>query len=282
MVGVRLLRHRDHARAATLGGPGPSAAVGVRAAGGGLRDPLARRHPLGRALRTRGRLPRRAQRRPAHHRPRHRMGHARRRTARSSPRPTSPAGGSRRTRCTSARSSIGEGARVGGRSILMPGARVGAGPWSSPARASPVDSRSGRSGPVRPRECVGIADGSWPAPGPSAARVWWTLVYTVSLFGFGWIPLLAGLPWLVLLGWAVRHDTTLEALVLHALVVAPVRHARSRSSSTRRCSRSPSGCSPGRSSRASTRSTAAPAGAPGWSRAWSTAPARRCSRSTPG
>ena len=56
-----------------------------------------------------------------------------------------------------------------------------------------------RSGPDRLRECVGIADESWPAP-VRRRSLWWTLVYTVSLSAFGWIPLLAGVPALVLLG----------------------------------------------------------------------------------
>ena len=72
-----------------------------------------------------------------------------------------------------------------------------------------------------PAQCVGIADGSWPAP-VRRRSLFWTAVYTVALFGFGWIPLLAGLPWLLMLGWTVRHDTTLEAVVRHALMVAPV------------------------------------------------------------
>ena len=116
---------------------------------------------------------------------------------------------------------IGEGARVGGRSILMPGARVGAGAVIEPGTCVTEDIPEREVWAGSPAQCVGIADGSWPAP-IRRRSLWWTLVYTVSLFGVGWIPLLAGLPWLVMLGWAIRHDTTLEAVVLHALIVAPV------------------------------------------------------------
>ena len=106
--------------------PGPPAAVGVRAVGGGLRDPLARRHPLGRALRAGARLPRRAQRRPAHHRPGHRMGHARADCA-VDPETDLAAGGSRRTRCTLAPSRSGKARGSADAASCMPGARVGAG-----------------------------------------------------------------------------------------------------------------------------------------------------------
>ena len=116
---------------------------------------------------------------------------------------------------------IGEGARVGGRSILMPGARVGAGAVIEPGTCVTGDIPEREVWGGSPAQCVGIAEGSWPAP-IRRRSLWWTLVYTASLFGFGWIPLLAGLPWLVMLGWAIRRDTTLEAVVLHALVVAPV------------------------------------------------------------
>jgi aryl carrier-like protein len=116
---------------------------------------------------------------------------------------------------------IGEGARVGGRSILLPGAWLGAGAVVEPGTCitGTVPEQEVWSG--SPAQCVGIADGSWPAP-VRRRSLFWSVFYTLALFGFGWIPLLAGLPWLLLLGWAVRRDTTLEAVVRHALIVAPV------------------------------------------------------------
>jgi non-ribosomal peptide synthetase-like protein len=115
---------------------------------------------------------------------------------------------------------IGAGARIGGRSTLLPGAHVGAGAVIEPGTFVTGRVPDGEVWAGSPAECVGIADASWPAP-VSRRSVWWTVVYTVSLFGFGWIPLLAGIPGLVLLGYAVRNDTTLDALVLHALAVSP-------------------------------------------------------------
>jgi len=115
---------------------------------------------------------------------------------------------------------IGAGTRIGGRSTLLPGAHVGAGAVVEPGTCVTGRIPDGEVWAGSPAECVGIADASWPAPLPRRS-VWWTLVYTVSLFGFGWIPLLAGIPGLVLLGYAVRNDTTLDALVLHALAIAP-------------------------------------------------------------
>jgi non-ribosomal peptide synthetase-like protein len=115
---------------------------------------------------------------------------------------------------------IGRGARIGGRSILMPGAHVGAGSVIEPGTCVTGTVPDGEVWAGSPAECVGIADESWPAP-VGRRSVWWTLVYTVSLSAFGWIFLLAGIPALVLLGYAVRNDTTLNALVLHALIVMP-------------------------------------------------------------
>ena len=183
---------------------------------------LARRHPLGRSLRTSGRLPRRAQRRPADPRsPVTGWAHARRRVrdrARDRSRRLVDRGGQR---CTSAPSRSGKAHGSAGRSILMPGARVGAGAVIEPGTCVSGDIPEREVWGGSPAQCVGIAEGSWPAP-IRRRSLWWTLVYTASLFGFGRIPLLAGLPWLVMLGWAIRRDTTLEAVVLHALVVAPV------------------------------------------------------------
>jgi non-ribosomal peptide synthetase-like protein len=115
---------------------------------------------------------------------------------------------------------IGAGARIGGRSTLLPGAHVGAGAVVEPGTCVTGRIPDGEVWAGSPAECVGIADASWPAPIPRRS-LWWTLVYTVSLFGFGWIPLLAAIPGLVLLGYAVRNDTTLDALILHALAIAP-------------------------------------------------------------
>jgi non-ribosomal peptide synthetase-like protein len=116
---------------------------------------------------------------------------------------------------------VGEGARVGGRSIMMPGAWLGAGAVveAGTCVTGTIPEREVWAG--SPAQCVGIADGSWPAP-IQRRSLFWTVFYTLGLFGFGWLPLLASLPWLLLLGWAVRNDTTLEAVVRHALMVAPV------------------------------------------------------------
>ncbi|MBL8924854.1 MAG: amino acid adenylation domain-containing protein, partial [Pseudonocardia sp.] len=116
---------------------------------------------------------------------------------------------------------IGEGARVGGRSILMPGARVGAGAVIEAGTCVTDDVPEREVWAGSPAQCVGIADGSWPAPvGRRSFR--WTLVYTASLFGLGWMALLAAVPWMLMLGWVIRRDVSLKTLVLHALAVAPV------------------------------------------------------------
>ncbi len=116
---------------------------------------------------------------------------------------------------------VGERARVGGRSTLLPGAHVGDDAVVEPGTCVAGRIPHGEVWAGSPAECVGIADDTWPAP-VRRRSWWWALVYTVSLFGFGWLPLLAAVPGLVLLGYAVRNDTTLPALAWHVLAVAPV------------------------------------------------------------
>ncbi len=115
---------------------------------------------------------------------------------------------------------VGDRARIGGRSTLLPGAHVGDDAVVEPGSCVAGRIPHGEVWAGSPAECVGIADDTWPAP-IRRRSWWWATVYTVSLFGFGWVPLLAAVPGLVLLGWAVRADTTLEALAWHVLAVAP-------------------------------------------------------------
>ncbi|MDT7577591.1 MAG: hypothetical protein QOH17_3924, partial [Pseudonocardiales bacterium] len=116
---------------------------------------------------------------------------------------------------------VGERARIGGRSTLLPGAHIGDDAVVEPGTC--VDGRipAGEVWAGSPAECVGIADDSWPAP-VGRRSWWWGFVYTVSLFAFSGVPLLAAVPGLVLLGYVVRNDTTLDGLAWHILAVAPL------------------------------------------------------------
>jgi non-ribosomal peptide synthetase-like protein len=116
---------------------------------------------------------------------------------------------------------VGERARIGGRSTLLPGAHIGDDAVVEPGTC--VDGRipAGEVWAGSPAECVGIADDSWPAP-VGRRSWWWGFVYTVSLFAFSGVPLLAAVPGLVLLGYVVRNDTTLDGLAWHILTVAPL------------------------------------------------------------
>ena len=116
---------------------------------------------------------------------------------------------------------VGERARIGGRSTLLPGAHVGDDAVIEPGACVGGRIPSGEVWAGSPAECVGIADDSWPAP-VGRRSWWWGVVYTVSLFAFSGVPLLAAVPGLVLFGYVVRNDTTLDGLAWHILAIAPL------------------------------------------------------------
>ncbi|MEV4351975.1 Pls/PosA family non-ribosomal peptide synthetase [Actinoplanes sp. NPDC049596] len=114
---------------------------------------------------------------------------------------------------------IGAGARVGGRSTLMPGARVGKGAHidagSTVTGAVPANKRWAGS-PAAPAPSKDGA--AWPAQRPPRRSRLWVGVYSVTAQLLGLLPVIAVLPALALLGWAVTDGPDLGA----ALLVAPV------------------------------------------------------------
>ncbi|GAA0461849.1 amino acid adenylation protein [Paractinoplanes deccanensis] len=114
---------------------------------------------------------------------------------------------------------VGAGARVGGRSTLMPGARVGKGAHidagSTVTGAVPAGKRWAGS-PAVPASAKD--DGGWPSQRPQRRSRLWVVVYSVTAQLLGLLPVVAALPALALLGWALRGGPELGA----ALAVAPV------------------------------------------------------------
>ena len=128
---------------------------------------------------------------------------------------------------------IGAGARIGGRAPCCPGAHVGAARWSSPARCvdRPHPARGGLgrvARRVRGHRRRHVARARRPP----------LVVVGAGLHAFALRvrrgPAARRRARARLLGWAVRDDTTLDALAWHALAVAPV-GTLVRSRSTRRC-----------------------------------------------
>lgn len=116
---------------------------------------------------------------------------------------------------------IGTDARVGARSTVLPGVRIGDGAEILPGSCVTTTVPAGRRYAGTPLHDVGAAGEDWPAPRRDAGRRW-NLVYTVSLMGLAALPVLLSIPWMLLAYYLVRDDETLNAALGHLLLVVPV------------------------------------------------------------
>ncbi|GAA2526178.1 amino acid adenylation protein [Winogradskya humida] len=107
---------------------------------------------------------------------------------------------------------IGAGARVGARSTLMPGARVGKNAW--------VSAGTTVSGAVR----AGKSHGDWPEPRMASSKLrsgYWAAAYGTTAQLLGLVSVLAALPGLALLGWTLSDGLSAEiAWVIPVAAVA--------------------------------------------------------------
>ncbi|GLW34433.1 amino acid adenylation protein [Actinoplanes regularis] len=117
---------------------------------------------------------------------------------------------------------VGGGARVGARSTLMPDARIGKGAkiaaGSTVARAVPSNQRWAGS-PAVPAAAKNTE--GWPAQRPERSRLgsrFWVAWYGLTAHLLGLVPVVAVLPALAVLGWAVSGRPALQA----ALIAVPV------------------------------------------------------------
>ncbi|WP_444947950.1 Pls/PosA family non-ribosomal peptide synthetase [Micromonospora ureilytica] len=120
---------------------------------------------------------------------------------------------------------VGVGARVGSRSTLMPGARIGKGArvaaGSTVAGAVPANQHWAGSPAAA---AVGKDSDGWPRQRPARSRMGarlWPLAYGMTAQLLGLVPVVAALPALALLGWALAVRPTVGA-VLAAVAVATV------------------------------------------------------------
>lgn len=116
---------------------------------------------------------------------------------------------------------VGAGARVGSRSTLMPGARIGKGAkiaaGSTVTGAVPANQRWAGS-PAVPAAAKDAAP--WPAQRPERSRArsrFWVAAYSLTAQLLGLVPVLAALPALALLGWTVADKPALSS----ALIAVP-------------------------------------------------------------
>jgi len=139
---------------------------------------------------------------------------------------------------------IGPGARIGTRAVLMPGARVGAGAEVEPGAVVCEEIGAGERWAGSPAQRVGRAGDEWPShPAPEPrGRLRWLAMYAGGLLACDLLSLLSAIPALaiVLMVEPAHWDTTAAALRLAAwlpvlalsfvlcealLVAAPVRLA---------------------------------------------------------
>lgn len=115
---------------------------------------------------------------------------------------------------------IGDGAAIGARSTLLPGARVGRGAEVAPGSAVFGKVKAGQHWAGSPAVKVGKATHPWPTEPPRRAAHWVPIfgLTSVALAGMPIFGLAAGL---VLVGWRVRDAADLGDAFLRALPVLP-------------------------------------------------------------
>ncbi|MFI6053136.1 Pls/PosA family non-ribosomal peptide synthetase [Streptomyces violascens] len=119
---------------------------------------------------------------------------------------------------------IGDGARVGHRSTLMPGAVLGANAELEPGACLDGQVPPGRrwlGSPARQAESYErVAGTGWPAPRPERSRRW-AAAYALSLIGLPLLTVVSTAPALVGVYYLVRSCDTLSAVAVRLLLAAP-------------------------------------------------------------
>lgn len=116
---------------------------------------------------------------------------------------------------------IRDGARVGARSTLLPGADVGTGAEIAPGSAvfGPIPAGEAWSG--APAEPAGVARGPWWDATPPPGRAW-LIAYAASAIGLAMLPLLAMAAGAAITLPALRRTATLGEALWRALVWVPL------------------------------------------------------------
>jgi amino acid adenylation domain-containing protein len=119
---------------------------------------------------------------------------------------------------------IGAGARIGQRSLLMPGAWVGTGAEIEPGSVISQPVPAGQRWSGSPARHVGIAGESWPSePGPAPARPrLWKTMFALGVAAQAALPVIAVLPGLGLLLWLAPSVHSTSATVTAILQLAPL------------------------------------------------------------
>ncbi|MDG4825215.1 amino acid adenylation domain-containing protein [Asanoa sp. WMMD1127] len=116
---------------------------------------------------------------------------------------------------------IGAGATVGARSTLMPGARIGKRAEVAPGSCVLGSVSAAQRWAGVPASRSGRAARRWPQRRPGrAAR--WTLAYGLTSLALGFLPAIAAVPGLLVLGWFLNGATTLQTALGRALTGVPL------------------------------------------------------------
>ncbi|MFD5462910.1 Pls/PosA family non-ribosomal peptide synthetase [Kitasatospora sp. NPDC127059] len=111
---------------------------------------------------------------------------------------------------------IGEGASIGHRATLMPGARVGAGAEIAPGSCVTGTVPPGEHWHGSPARPSTEARTPWPTGPVRASRIW-NLAYGVGFAAFGLLPVIAALPAMFIVYPMVDNQRTLAAVLLQLL-----------------------------------------------------------------
>ncbi|RKR92884.1 non-ribosomal peptide synthetase-like protein [Micromonospora pisi] len=112
-------------------------------------------------------------------------------------------------------------AKVGARSTLMPGARIGKRAEVAPGSCVLGSVPAGQRWAGVPATRSGKAARRWPQRRPDRAGRW-TLAYGLTSLGLGFLPMIAAVPGLLTLGWFLRGATTLQSALVRALIGVPL------------------------------------------------------------
>ncbi|MFZ2173221.1 MAG: Pls/PosA family non-ribosomal peptide synthetase [Rhodococcus sp. (in: high G+C Gram-positive bacteria)] len=115
---------------------------------------------------------------------------------------------------------IGDGATVGARSTLLPGARIGRGAEVEAGSAVFGRVKAGQHWAGSPAAKVGKARHPWPAEAPRRAS-YWVPVYGLTSVALAGLPIVALFAGIVLIGWWIRDAATVGSAILQSLVILP-------------------------------------------------------------
>jgi hypothetical protein len=119
---------------------------------------------------------------------------------------------------------VGAGARLGARSLLMPGCEIGDGAEIEPGTVITGTVPAGERWSGAPGRSVGRAGERWPAPpsSPPRSRRLWRAMYAAGVLVQSFVPLIAAGPGLVLLVVFGPAAWTAASVATEMLVLAPV------------------------------------------------------------